>query len=407
MLGLSRVPSEEPPPLYAYDPDIGRLAVTTPAYNTAIVAVNQGAFPYGGVELARLFDGDQRVAATIGGRPPAAFGVVLHNRRTGHETATQRGRLHPDLQHPPLRLVEAPRGAVAHPRRVPTPRVRGAVPPLGSRGFHDRPGRRGPHAPPVHLRLHPDLVAHPAARVARPARRRPCCSPPPATTSPSPPSCADGQELTIGREHRGSPRRRCLAPHRRQRLRLRRRPALTRAARARPPHPSAVAGERTASRPDGSLRADPQRASAIAHRIGADRTRARPASGAQRRHRARCRSGVTTDSAGCSAPMTAPAAPLRFDETTKETPCPPASPSTASAASDAPSCAPPIERQADITVVAVNDVADPHTLAALLARDSVYGRFPGTVGTHDGFIDVDGHGIIASAVSRSSGPAVG
>jgi glyceraldehyde 3-phosphate dehydrogenase len=55
------------------------------------------------------------------------------------------------------------------------------------------------------------------------------------------------------------------------------------------------------------------------------------------------------------------------------------------------------ERQADITVVAVNDVADPHTLAALLARDSVYGRFPGTVGTHDGFIDVDGHGIIASA----------
>ena len=55
------------------------------------------------------------------------------------------------------------------------------------------------------------------------------------------------------------------------------------------------------------------------------------------------------------------------------------------------------ERQADITVVAVNDVADPHTLAALLARDSVYGRFPGTVGTHDGFIDVDRHGIIASA----------
>src|SRR5262249_8105745 len=29
MLGLSRVRSEEPPPLYAYDPDIGRLAITT------------------------------------------------------------------------------------------------------------------------------------------------------------------------------------------------------------------------------------------------------------------------------------------------------------------------------------------------------------------------------------------
>ena len=61
------------------------------------------------------------------------------------------------------------------------------------------------------------------------------------------------------------------------------------------------------------------------------------------------------------------------------------------------------EREADITVVAVNDVADPQTLAALLARDSVYGRFPGTVREHDGFIDVDGHGIIASAHRDPSG----
>ena len=34
-----------PPSLYAYDPDTGRLAVTTRAYNTAVMAVNQGAFP--------------------------------------------------------------------------------------------------------------------------------------------------------------------------------------------------------------------------------------------------------------------------------------------------------------------------------------------------------------------------
>ena len=52
---------QEPPPLYAFDPDIGRLAVTTPKYNTAIVAVNQKAFPYGGLDLARLFDGEQEV----------------------------------------------------------------------------------------------------------------------------------------------------------------------------------------------------------------------------------------------------------------------------------------------------------------------------------------------------------
>ena len=70
-----------PPPLYAYDPDIGRLAVTTPTYNTAIVAVNQRAFPYGGLDLARLFDGQQEVAANIGGRAPASFGLLRPRRR--------------------------------------------------------------------------------------------------------------------------------------------------------------------------------------------------------------------------------------------------------------------------------------------------------------------------------------
>jgi glyceraldehyde 3-phosphate dehydrogenase (phosphorylating) len=36
-------------------------------------------------------------------------------------------------------------------------------------------------------------------------------------------------------------------------------------------------------------------------------------------------------------------------------------------------------RETDLEIVAVNDVADPGQLAALLARDSVYGRFPATV----------------------------
>ncbi|HEY8492337.1 MAG TPA: hypothetical protein VIN04_00495, partial [Myxococcota bacterium] len=119
VLGLGRIAAEVPPPLYAFDPDTGRLAVTTPAYNTAIVPVNQGAFPYGGVELARLFDGDQRIAANVGGRPPAAFGVVVRDRRSGHQTASQRGRARPDLRRPPLRLLEAPRGAVARPVAYP------------------------------------------------------------------------------------------------------------------------------------------------------------------------------------------------------------------------------------------------------------------------------------------------
>ena len=54
-LGLGRMRSAEPPALYAFDPDTGRLAVTTPRYSTAIVPDNHGAFAYGGIELARLF----------------------------------------------------------------------------------------------------------------------------------------------------------------------------------------------------------------------------------------------------------------------------------------------------------------------------------------------------------------
>jgi hypothetical protein len=108
--GLGRLPAETPPPLYAYDPDIGRLAITTPHYNTAILAVNRGAVPYGGMEPARLFDGDQRVAASIGGRPYASFGMVVTDHASGHRTETQRGRLRPDFADPPLRLTRAPHG---------------------------------------------------------------------------------------------------------------------------------------------------------------------------------------------------------------------------------------------------------------------------------------------------------
>ncbi len=111
--GLGRKASSEPPPLYAYDPDIGRLAVTTPTYNTAIVAVNQHAFPYGGLDLARLFDGQQEVAANIGGRPPAAFGLLVRDLNGHQVTASQlgRGRVQPGVR--PVRLTKAPRGAGA------------------------------------------------------------------------------------------------------------------------------------------------------------------------------------------------------------------------------------------------------------------------------------------------------
>jgi hypothetical protein len=115
-LGLGALPSEVPPPLYAYDPDVGRLAVTTPAYSTAVTVVDNERLPYGGAELARLFDGEMRPAAGIGGRHPAAFGVVARKVGTGHRVETQRGRPRANLRHPPLRLPSVPRPK-AYPRR--------------------------------------------------------------------------------------------------------------------------------------------------------------------------------------------------------------------------------------------------------------------------------------------------
>jgi hypothetical protein len=118
--GLGRRAAQEAPPLYAYDPDIGRLAVTTPRYNTAIVPVNQGAFPYGGLDLARLFDGRQRVAANIGGVPPASFGMVVRDFAGRTLLATQRPRREAARGRPPLRLVRAPSGVGASQQSPPT-----------------------------------------------------------------------------------------------------------------------------------------------------------------------------------------------------------------------------------------------------------------------------------------------
>jgi glyceraldehyde 3-phosphate dehydrogenase len=47
----------------------------------------------------------------------------------------------------------------------------------------------------------------------------------------------------------------------------------------------------------------------------------------------------------------------------------------------------------DLEVVAVNDLADPRTLAALLRRDSTYGPFPLSVEAADDCLVIDGHKI--------------
>jgi hypothetical protein len=111
--GMGTMRGTEPPALYAFDPDIGRLAVTTPTYNTAIVAVNQKAFPYGGLDLARLFDGNQEVAANVGGRPPASFGLMVRDVAGKRVTASQIGRPKVASGVRPLTLLKAPRGTGA------------------------------------------------------------------------------------------------------------------------------------------------------------------------------------------------------------------------------------------------------------------------------------------------------
>jgi hypothetical protein len=118
-LDLGSQPSEDPPPLFAYDRDTGRLAVTTPQYSTAIVPDNRGAFAYGGIDPARLFGPGQTVAANVGGIPPAAFGVVVSTPSGRERLASQHarsGRLRlahaPRARAGPFHMVEA-RGTVA------------------------------------------------------------------------------------------------------------------------------------------------------------------------------------------------------------------------------------------------------------------------------------------------------
>jgi hypothetical protein len=107
--GLGTRPSAVPPPLYAFDPATGRLAVTTPRYNTAITAVTHGAYPYGGLDLARLYDGDQNVAATLGARMPSSFGVVVRTPAGRAKLVTARPASDSGGRRP-LRLLRAPSG---------------------------------------------------------------------------------------------------------------------------------------------------------------------------------------------------------------------------------------------------------------------------------------------------------
>ena len=66
-----------------------------------------------------------------------------------------------------------------------------------------------------------------------------------------------------------------------------------------------------------------------------------------------------------------------------------------------------IERDADLDIVAVNDVVDVATLAQLLQRDSVYGRFGAHVDTDGDAIVVAGRRIAVTTEPEAGGAAVG
>lgn len=129
-LGLGSRRAEDPPPLYAFDAEIRRLAVSTPRYSTAIVADNRGAFPYGGIDLARLHGPGQRAVGGIGGRPPAAFGAIVRDAR-GHAVLHSQ-RL--DGRSARLRLTRSPRGRVTRVPRYPGRPLAGPFSLLEARG---------------------------------------------------------------------------------------------------------------------------------------------------------------------------------------------------------------------------------------------------------------------------------
>jgi hypothetical protein len=129
-LGLPRIGALEPPPMYAFDAHTRRLAVSTPHYSTAIVATSRRAFPYDGIDLARLYGPGQRPAGDIGGRPPAAFGAVVRDT-LGHSVLRTRGLRGRGAS---LRLTRSPQGAVAGAPRYPAKPLAGPFREVAVRG---------------------------------------------------------------------------------------------------------------------------------------------------------------------------------------------------------------------------------------------------------------------------------
>jgi hypothetical protein len=90
-LDVLAVPGAVPPPMYSYDPDTQRLAISTPSYATAILVHNRRAVPYGGLDLNRLFDGRCQPVGCIAGTGIANFLARIRDRGGSELLSTQLG----------------------------------------------------------------------------------------------------------------------------------------------------------------------------------------------------------------------------------------------------------------------------------------------------------------------------
>jgi hypothetical protein len=140
--GMGDDPAEEPPPMFAFDPSIGRLAISTPVYNTAIVAISNGAFPYGGIDIARWYDSRQRVISHVGGRAPAAFGLLVRAPNGRVVTASQRPRTLGRPGRLPIILTRSPQGPITTVKRYPSSPHTGRFDQIDASGVVDRAGVR-------------------------------------------------------------------------------------------------------------------------------------------------------------------------------------------------------------------------------------------------------------------------
>ena len=98
VLGLGNLKGVPPPPAYGFDPDIQRLAITTPSYSTAITPVSD--IGNGGAELSRLVDGAGVPLSGTGGNGVTSTGFGLRlaaGNRTILETQPGFARYAPTL----------------------------------------------------------------------------------------------------------------------------------------------------------------------------------------------------------------------------------------------------------------------------------------------------------------------